>query len=87
MVRLEMTRDEARLLEMFLLMTTKYREDQVKLYRKLLENQEKYRDVSEVTLQAYTDNAQHWMEQCDAMDGIRKKVSELLVSSSEGNLR
>ena len=83
MVKLEMTRDEARLLEMYLLMTTKYREEQVKTYRKLLEDWGKYGQTSEEALQALADNVQHWTEQCVAMDGIRKKVSHLLVSPSE----
>ena len=83
MMKLEMTRDEARMLEMYLLITTKYREEQVKTYRKLLEDWGKYGQTSEATLQTLADNVQHWTEQCVAMDTIRKRVSEVLVSPSE----
>lgn len=78
LVQLELSRDEARLLEMFLLMTTKYREDQVQAYRRLIEGWGSRGGTSEVTLQKYADNAQHWMEQCVAMDAIRKRVSTVL---------
>lgn len=80
MIRLELTDDDARKLEMFLLMTTKYRESQVETYKKLMEDWGKSGDASEETLKTLADNEQHWMEQCVAMDGIRKKVSELLTT-------
>ena len=83
MIKLELTRDEARMLEMFLLMTTRYREDQVKMYRKLLDDCKGRGGISEITLQAYVDNAQHWTEQCVAMDGIRKMVSEQLTTPND----
>lgn len=83
MIRLELREDEARKLEMFLLMTTKYREEQVKTYKKLFDDWAKAGDTSAETLQTLADNAQHWAEQCVAMDGIRKKVSELLTTPKE----
>ena len=78
MVQLELSRDEARMLEMFLLMTTKYREDQVIAYRMLLEGRNR-RDISDMARLTYADNVQHWLKQCETMDGIRKRVSEILL--------
>lgn len=80
MIRLELSNDEARMLEMFLLMTTQYREGQVETYQKLMEDWGKNGAASEETLKTLSDNAQHWMEQCVSMDGIRRKVSELLTT-------
>ena len=80
MIRLELAKDDARQLEMFLLMTTKYREEQVATYKKLLEDWGKDGDTSEETLKTLADNAQHWTEQCVVMDSIRRKVSELLTT-------
>ena len=80
MIRLELKEDDARKLEMFLLMTTKYREEQVQTYKKLLEDWGKTGDTSDETLKTLADNTQHWTEQCEAMDDIRKKISELLTT-------
>lgn len=86
MVRLDLTRDEARMLEMFLLMTTKYREEQVETYRKLQEDWMEHGNASEKTIQTLADNERHWKEQCLAMDEIRKRVSTILTTPGEAEL-
>lgn len=71
MITLELTRDEAVKLEMFLLMTTKFRQGEFEAYKKFAAQTD---ETGNPVFPDAQDNVKFWMEQCKTMDMIQERI-------------
>ena len=77
MITLQLTRAEAVKLEMFLLMTTKFREGELEAHQKFAARKD---ENGNPTSPAAKSNVEFWTEQCKIMDSIQKRLYHELTS-------
>ncbi len=77
MITLELSRSEAVKLEMFLLMTTKFREGELAAYKKLAEEVD---EDGNLLFPHAKNNIEYWTEQCVMMDSIQKRLYQALTA-------
>lgn len=77
MITLQLTRAEAVKLEMFLLMTTKFRQGELKTYKKLATQKD---EDGNLAFPEAKDNIEFWTEQCEMMDSIQKRIYQAMTT-------
>lgn len=77
MITLQLTRKEAVKLEMFLLMTTKFRQGELETHKKLAAQVD---ENGNPAFPESKDNIEFWSEQCEVMDAIQKRVYEAMTT-------
>lgn len=82
MINLQLTREEAHKLEVYLLMSTRFRTGEAEALKKLATTIEE-ENGDEVTISKLRDNAKFWSEQCETMDAVRERLQNLLTSPSQ----
>ncbi len=84
LINLQLTRDEAHKLEVYLLMSTKFRTGEADALERLAATIEE-ENGDEVTVSKLRDNAKFWKEQCEVMDVIQERLQNLLTSLPQPN--
>lgn len=82
LINLQLTKEEAHKLEIYLLMTTRFRTGEAEALEKLALTIEE-ENGDEVTVTKLRNNAKFWREQCEIMDGIQGRLQSLLTSPTQ----
>lgn len=82
LINLQLTREEAHKLEIYLLMTTKFRTDEAEALEKLALTIEE-ENGDEVAIAKLRSNAKFWREQCEIMDAVQQRLLSLLTSPTQ----
>lgn len=82
LINLQLTREEAHKLEIYLLMTTRFRTGEAEALEKLASTIEE-ENGDEVTVTKLRNNAKFWEEQCEIMDAVQARLQSLLTSPAQ----
>ena len=82
MLKLELSSEEALKLEMYLRLTTKYREGEATAYESLFEEMKASESPDEKALTNLKNNAEYWKKQCVIMNELQERISTLLTTPS-----
>lgn len=77
MITLQLTHTEAVKLEMFLLMTTKFRQGELETYKKLATQVD---ENGNPAFPEAKDNIEFWSKQCEVMDEIQKRLYQAMTT-------
>ena len=87
MITLYLTPAEARKLEMYLRLTTKYRKGEADTHNNLFNSMCSSGTADEQVLKTMKDNAEYWKEQCEVMDSIQERIFAALTTPPPGGDR
>ena len=83
MINLQLTREEANRLEVYLLVTTRFREGEVEANQKLYKEFKETPSFDEKTVKKFKSNAEFWQNQCTTMDDLQQRLQTLLSSPEQ----
>ena len=83
MINLQLTREEANRLEVYLLVTTRFREGEVEANQKLYKEFKEAPSFDERTVKKFKSNAEFWQNQCTTMDALQQRLQTLLTSPQQ----
>lgn len=79
-ITLNLTRSEANKLEVYLLMSTKFRIGEAEALEKLVTQFIETESVSKEVIDKTKDNAEFWREQCVVMNDIQERLLKALTT-------
>ena len=83
MITLKLSREEAQKLEIYLLISTKYRTGEAEALTELHRRLKEEGETEQVVLDKIKNNAKFWQEQCVLMDSIQKRLLQCLTTPRE----
>lgn len=83
MINFQLTREEANALEVYLLVTTRFREGEVEANQKLYKEFKEAPSFDEKTVKKFKSNAEFWQNHCEKMDTLQKRLQMLLSSPQQ----
>ena len=83
MINLQLTREEANRLEVYLLVTTRFREGEVEANEKLYKEFKETPSFDEKTVKKFKSNAEFWQNQCTTMNDLQQRLQTLLASPQQ----
>ena len=83
MINLQLTREEAHTLEVYLLVTTRFREGEVEANQKLYKEFKETPFFDEKTVKKFKSNTEFWQNNCTTMDALQQRLQKLLSSPQQ----
>lgn len=83
MINLQLTREEANRLEVYLLVTTRFREGEVEANEKLYKEFKETPFFDEKTVNKFKSNMEFWQNNCTTMDALQKRLQTFLASPQQ----
>lgn len=84
MINLQLSREEANRLEVYLLVTTRFREGEVEANEKLYKEFKETPFFDEASVKKFKSNLEFWQNQCTTMDALQQRLQMLLSSPQTG---
>ena len=83
MINLQLSREEANRLEVYLLVTTRFREGEVEANEKLYKEFKETPFFDESSVKKFKSNLEFWQNQCTTMDALQQRLQTLLSAPQQ----
>ena len=83
MINFQLTREEANRLEVYLLVTTRFREGEVEANLKLYKEFKEVPFFNDKTVNKFKSNMEFWQNHCKTMDALQQRLQILLSSPQQ----
>ena len=83
MINFQLSREEANALEVYLLVTTRFREGEVEANQKLYKEFKETPFFDETTVKKFKSNMEFWQNHCTTMDALQHRLQMLLSSPQQ----
>ncbi len=83
MISFQLSREEAHTLEVYLLVTTRFREGESEANQKLYKEFKETPFFDEASVNKFKSNMEFWQNNCATMDALQKRLQILLSSPQQ----